>query len=128
MGQEGDIARLEETVTGLLRKFTELKAERNALAKNLAQKVSENEELQSRLNNMQSERSDVSDRVSSLLEKIEQWEQEGAENLSEAVAEEAPAETGAAGFDGVAEEKRYDDSAEARQGKLFSAQPSVANS
>ncbi len=125
MTQEGDIARLEETVTGLLKKFTALKAEKSALEKSLAQKVSENEELQARLNNMQSERSDVSDRVSSLLEKIEQWETEGDEELFEPVAEDVVTETVETQTVG---EKRYEDPAEARQGKLFSIEPSAANS
>lgn len=126
MAQEGDIARLEETVTGLLKKFTTLKAEKSVLEKNLAQKISENEELQARLNNMQTERSDVSDRVSSLLEQIELWENDGEEDVVDPGVEEVVLESVVT--EEEAEEKKYEDSAEARQGKLFSVGPSVVNS
>lgn len=131
MTQEGDIARLEETVTGLLKKFTALKAEKSSLEQRLADKISENEALQSRLDNMQSERIDVSDRVSSLLDQIEQWEESvevttAAEDTADPVVEEMMVET--VEIEAEDEEKNYDDSAEARQGRLFSVDPSAANS
>lgn len=123
MIQEGDIARLEETVAGLLKKFTALKAEKADLEKSLAQKVTENETLQARLNNMQSERSDVSERVSKLLEKIELWEEEAVEGEGvDEVFEDVNTEDVA--VEAEEDEKKSDDSAEARQGNLFSATPS----
>jgi len=125
MSQEADIARLEETVTGLLKKFTALKAEKTALEKSLAAKVSENEELQVRLSNMQTERTDVSDRVSSLLEQIEQWEEDDIDAPVELVADDEVIET--VEVETVAEEKKHEDSAEARQGKLFSVGPTTAH-
>lgn len=116
MTQESDFIRLEETVQKLLKKYSMLKAAKEALEIRVRQKDQEVDELRMSIQNMQSERGDVSDRVSSLLDQIEQWEQEMED-------EEAAAEAGGE----VVEDD--EDSAESRQGNLFSdAQGAVSGS
>ena len=70
-----DLGRLENVVEKLLADFNDLKVEKNKLENLLQQKNNEIEELQEAFGKVNSEQTQVHQRVSGILSSIEKWEQ-----------------------------------------------------
>lgn len=135
MTQESEFIRLEETVNNLLKRYSVLKAAKEALEIRVKNQDQEIDELRFNIQNMQSERGDVSDRVSSLLDQIEQWEQDLEEGGIEAQEETEAVQVESSEIESVLDEEEAleeyaqeeEDSAESRQGNLFSVDSNVAS-
>lgn len=76
MGRDDELIRLEVYVGRLLDEFSHLRVEKERLEQELQEKHLENKHLKQALDSVDSERLDVSDRVSTLIERLEQWESE----------------------------------------------------
>lgn len=74
MAQDNELQRLEGFVTSLLEKFNALQDHKNELVERLKRRDATIEELQEDLAAMRDERGDISNRVGSLIDKIEEWE------------------------------------------------------
>nr|WP_321466290.1 cell division protein ZapB [uncultured Desulfobulbus sp.] len=74
MEYSAEMARLEEFVEKLLNKYNSLKLEYHTLQEVLRQRESECTELKSKVLELSAERSEVGNKVSGLLDRIEQWE------------------------------------------------------
>lgn len=70
-----DLGRLENVVGKLLVDFNDLKVEKNKLENLLQQKNNEINELQEAVDKVNSERTQVHQRVSGILSSIEKWEE-----------------------------------------------------
>lgn len=69
-----ELARLEEFVDKLLNKYNRLKSEVHALQETLRQRESECADLKKQVVALSAERTEVGNKVSGLLDRIEQWE------------------------------------------------------
>lgn len=99
MSQENELKRLESFVSKLLKSFQDLKEENSRLMQDLQMRDETIVGLNDQLAANDSERNEISNRVSGILEQIEEWEI----NLGEEVFDQVPVnDTG-------------------RQGNLFSA-------
>jgi seryl-tRNA synthetase len=99
MTQENELKRLEVFVSKLLKSFQELKEEHSRVLQDLQMRDETIVSLKEQLATNDSERNEISTRVSGIIEQIEEWEL----NLGEEVLDEVPVnDTG-------------------RQGNLFSA-------
>lgn len=76
MEQNVELHRLEELVDKLLSKYGQLKGDYQALEEMLQERDTECAELKSTIENMTSERNAVGNRVTGLLDRIAQWEDE----------------------------------------------------
>lgn len=76
MGKDSELIRLEEYVERLLIGFTGLKVENQRLEQELEEQKTENSQLKQALESVDSERTDVCGRVTSLIERLERWESE----------------------------------------------------
>ncbi len=76
MGRDSELIRLEAYVGRLLDEFSNLRVEKQRLEQEIQEQYTENKRLKKALELVDSERTDVSDRVSSLIERLEQWESE----------------------------------------------------
>ncbi|MCL2340510.1 MAG: cell division protein ZapB [Proteobacteria bacterium] len=79
MENNAELVRLEEFVDKLLNKYNRLKSDFHALQEKLHDRDTECAELKSTIQHLTTERTEVGNRVSGLLDRIEQWEadQEG---------------------------------------------------
>jgi len=78
MGNNAELVRLEEFVDKLLTKYNQLKAEYHAVQDTLRQRDAECAELKNTIFTLSTERTAVGNRVSGLLDRIEQWENDQA--------------------------------------------------
>lgn len=78
MENNAELLRLEELVDQLLTKYSQLKADYHALEEMLQERDTECAELKGTIENLSTERTAVSNRVSGLLDRITQWENEQA--------------------------------------------------
>jgi len=69
-----ELARLEEFVEKLLNKYNALKSEYYSLQEALRQRESECADLKNKIFELSTERTEVGNKVSGLLDRIEQWE------------------------------------------------------
>ncbi|PIE60748.1 MAG: hypothetical protein CSA31_00595 [Desulfobulbus propionicus] len=76
MEGNAELLRLEEIVDQLLARYSQLKADYHTLEETLRERDAECAELKSNLENLNSEQTAVSNRVSGLLDRISQWENE----------------------------------------------------
>lgn len=76
MEQNAELLRLEELVDKLLSKYSQLKADYQALEEMLQERDMECADLKGTIDNMTNERTAVGNRVSGLLDRIAQWENE----------------------------------------------------
>ena len=123
MENSSEIKRLEDFVERLLKGYTGLKKELGKLEQELQQQQVENEQLQLQIEAMESERGELGNRVSMLIDRIETWESEledeayndDLENEAEAgeMEQDVP--------DEIAAEAEDDDGGGGIQGNLFSA-------
>ena len=100
MADEKELARLEGFVVSLLEKFKALQDENGELNDRLQKREATIETLEEELAGMKDERGVISNRVGSLIDKIEEWEStsgvEGAKKDSaDDVADEAASDPGA---------------------------------
>jgi len=82
MEHNEDFARLEQFVEKLLDSHNQLKNEKNEMLAQLQAKQDEITELREMINNLQEDRNVMHDRVTGLIDRIDEWEksidQEGA--------------------------------------------------
>ncbi|NLX19157.1 MAG: hypothetical protein GXY53_07755 [Desulfobulbus sp.] len=76
MDNNAELIRLENFVDNLLAKFNQLKADYHALQETLRERDAECADLKNNVFNLSTERTEVGNRVSDLLSRIEQWEAE----------------------------------------------------
>jgi hypothetical protein len=74
MSQDSELRRLEQFVEKLLVRFSELRAEKERLLHDLRERELQVEELSTNLSSREMERSEISQRVSKIVEQIEEWE------------------------------------------------------
>lgn len=74
MAQDNELQRLEGIVSSLLGKFNALQGENRELTERLQRRDATIDGLQEDLAAMKDERGEISNRVGSLLDKIEEWE------------------------------------------------------
>ncbi len=74
MAEDKELARLEGVVVSLLEKFNTLQDENSELKDRLQKREATIETLENELGGMKDERGEISTRVGSLLDKIEEWE------------------------------------------------------
>lgn len=74
MAQEQELQRLEDFISKLLVKFNNLKDDNARLASELAEREATIAEMSDKLESNDLERMEIGDRVSRMLEKIEEWE------------------------------------------------------
>lgn len=91
MGQESELQRLERFVAKLLTAFSELRAEKVGLVRQLDERNREIEELRNRLAAEEAERGEIGQRVGRLVEQIEEWERSLDEDAA-AAPRPSPAE------------------------------------
>lgn len=78
MENNAELVRLEEFVDKLLAKYNQLKTDYHALQDTLRERDTECAELKNNIFNLSTERAEVGNRVSGLIGRIEQWENEHA--------------------------------------------------
>lgn len=84
MENNAELLRLEGFVDKLLAKYNQLKADFHTLEETLQERDAECADLKEVIRELKSERTEVGSRVSNLLDRIEQWENEhtaGAESV-----------------------------------------------
>ncbi len=74
MEENNELIRLEQFVDKLLNKYKELKQRHDSLKVALDQRDNECAELKGKIDNLDSERVVVGERVTSLIDRIEEWE------------------------------------------------------
>lgn len=74
MAQDSELQKLEAFVAKLLQKFSELKAQNGVLQQELQERDSLIDVLQGDISTQESERSEISHRVNSLVDQFEDWE------------------------------------------------------
>lgn len=74
MEHDVDLGRLEQFVERLLASHDQLKSENNEIKALLLQMEQEIAELQERNKGLQEDRSDMHDRVTGLIDRIDEWE------------------------------------------------------
>ncbi len=96
MSQDNELRRLEQFVEKLLARFSELRAEKAKLLQELRERELQVEDLRSNLSSKDVERNEISQRVSKIVEQIEEWET-GLELVADvAVRPEAIVDSGVA--------------------------------
>lgn len=83
MENNAELARLEDFVDKLLAKYNQLKADYHALQETLRERDAECADLKNNVFNLSSERTEVGNRVSGMLDRIQQWEAEQGEELGD---------------------------------------------
>ncbi|MDD2465805.1 MAG: cell division protein ZapB [Desulfobulbus sp.] len=78
MEYSAELARLEEFVDKLLNKYNTIKSECHALQETLRQRDNECADLKNKVFELSAERTEVGGKVSGLLDRIEQWENDQA--------------------------------------------------
>jgi len=81
MNQENELARLEQFVSKLRQGFRDLKVERARLVAALEKRDATIADLEAKLADRISERENISERVSRLIEQIEELELHGEETI-----------------------------------------------
>jgi chromosome segregation ATPase len=74
MMQDSELGRLEDFVTKLLERFNALQADKKKVDDLLLQREGAIADLQEELAALKDERGEIGNRVSGLLERIEEWE------------------------------------------------------
>ncbi|MGW8160850.1 MAG: cell division protein ZapB [Desulfobulbales bacterium] len=92
MEHNEDLARLEQFVEKLLASHNQLKSENKEMQAQLQAKQQEISELQETLKSLQEDRSVMHDRVSGLIDRIDEWEKNF--DLEETGPDKAPEEGG----------------------------------
>ena len=104
MEQNAELLRLEELVDQVLNKYSQLKSDYHTLEEMLQQSNAECAELKEKILDLTDERTAVSGRVSGLLDRINQWENEQAGSTGGGDMETGSGSQGSL-FDGDSEEQ-----------------------
>ena len=80
MMQDSELGRLENFVTKLLERFNALQADKKKVDDLLLQREGAIANLQEELAALKDERGEIGNRVSGLLERIEEWEADASES------------------------------------------------
>jgi DNA repair exonuclease SbcCD ATPase subunit len=80
MMQDSELGRLEDFVTKLLERFNALQADKKKVDDLLLQREGAIANLQEELAALKDERGEIGNRVSGLLERIEEWEADASES------------------------------------------------
>jgi hypothetical protein len=83
MAQESELVRLEKFVGKLLENFRELKAENGRLQEELENRRVTIAALEDKLEVNDTERGEISNRVSKIIEQIEEWETDLGGDISQ---------------------------------------------
>ncbi|MBU0946577.1 MAG: cell division protein ZapB [Proteobacteria bacterium] len=83
MAQDNELQRLERFVSSLLTKFNALQEENRQLTERIERRDATIDGLEEDLAGMREERGDISSRVGSLIDKIEEWESASGVNIKE---------------------------------------------
>ena len=127
MEYDSEIKRLEDFVERLLKGYGQLKAEISGLEQKLQEQEIENEQLKHQMGSMESERGDLGNRVSRLIDRIEAWESElEQDNIEDEMVADPPEDSEAdkESSTGESVESEEDDGSGGVQGNLFSASAS----
>ena len=89
MKQDSELSRLEKFVEKMMQRFSELRAEKAQLLHDLGGRDRIIEELRDTLSNRDSERGEMSQRVSRIVEQIEDWEKSLDREQNSTVVEQA---------------------------------------
>ncbi|MBU1567783.1 MAG: hypothetical protein KJ630_19425 [Proteobacteria bacterium] len=89
MSQDNELRRLEQFVEKLLARFSELRAEKANLLQELRERELKIDDLRNNLSSRDLERSEISQRVSKIVEQIEEWESGLVEEVTVAPESEA---------------------------------------
>ena len=81
MENNTELVRLEEFVDKLLTKYNQLKADYHALQETLREREAECASLKNNVFDLSTEKTEVGNRVSGLLGRIQQWEAEQGEEF-----------------------------------------------
>lgn len=76
MKNESELAQLEQFVDTLLTRYNELKKDLSELKATLIKTEEERDDLNRKIAELRNERSEVKNRVSGLIDRIEEWENE----------------------------------------------------
>lgn len=88
MKQESELERLESFVSSLLARYNGLKEENAKLSQDVTDKEGIIDDLRGSLALMESERSEISNRVGGIIDQIEQWEKTNPGSTSQKTATE----------------------------------------
>jgi len=88
MIQDSELSRLEGFVGKMMKRFSELQTEKAQLLKDLGERDQIIDELRINLSTRDSERGEVSQRVSRIVEQIEEWERSLEEEQEQDVVEQ----------------------------------------
>jgi len=88
MIQDSELSRLEGFVEKMMKRFGELRAEKAQLLKDLGERDQIIDELRTNLSTRDSERGELSQRVSKIVEQIEEWERSFEEEQGRDVVEQ----------------------------------------
>lgn len=88
MIQDSELSRLEGFVEKMMKRFGELRAEKAQLLKKLGERDQIIDELRTHLSTRDSERGEMSQRVSRIVEQIEEWERSLEEEQEQGVMEQ----------------------------------------
>ena len=121
MARESELIRLEEFVERLLGEFTSIKAEKQRLELLLREQQAENQRLQEALDSVDSERTDVCDRVTSIIARLERWEADLDGEAQEPEPVGVNPDAGEPAMDAEEDGPQGEDDRSGMQGSLFSA-------
>lgn len=113
MTEENQLAKLEGFVSTLLEKYNDLQGNNKKLTERLQRRNASIESLEGEIASMEAERGEISNRVSGLIGKIEEWEVATAD-------EEEPVDMGDGGDTLSDSEIEEDKNESGIQGNLFS--------
>ena len=85
MMQDSELGRLEDFVTKLLERFNALQADKKKVDDLLLQREETIANLQEELDALKNEQGEIGNRVTGLLERIEEWEAGANESRSDSV-------------------------------------------
>jgi len=94
MIQDSELSRLERFVEKMMKRFSELRDDKAQLLKDLGERDQIIEELRSNLSTRDSERGEMSQRVSKIVEQIEEWERTLEEEQGQDVVEQGVESSG----------------------------------
>lgn len=89
MKQDSELGRLENFVNSLLARYNALKDDNAKLSQDVREKEETIDDLRASLAQLESERSEISNRVGGILQQIEQWEKDGGDVAAHSTASES---------------------------------------
>lgn len=88
MKQDSELGRLENFVNSLLARYNALKDDNAKLSQDVLEKDEMIDDLRASLAQLESERSEISNRVGGIIQQIEQWEKDGGAGVGQPTTSE----------------------------------------